>query len=293
MDDNTPETPPEARQETPEGASEETLWELSRLQEGPMTPAPELEVALPEELAAYRAGALDPEGHRRVEKALGADPELRSRLIARAGLSLPAPPRQLRGRVLAAYRRQLGRSDIRLRARRWVPAIALAASLLLAVGLWLARTPSLPASLDYRLSAWGAAELRALPAEASALRARPETLVRLRLEPRGLAEPDISFGLYRRDGEGLRRLDAVRVEAHQGSAELSGLAGNWVGTTPGAYEIFAVAARPGDLPATLALAGENPLAALAGGGRRRAHRVLLTLEADFEVPTGEKNRDVD
>lgn len=264
---------------------EELLWELSRREEGE-APADPLDDAA---LAAWREGRLPEEEARSLETRLAADPAARARLLELAGLAASPPPAGIRARVLAATG---GRPPARRVVRRWAAAAALAAAALVAtVGLRLFVPPRLPEDLRYEVTAHGLAERRAPGAAATRLAAYPQTRVRVVVEPKGVSEAEVEFGLYRAAGGSLERLPAgedVRLTARRGAAELSGAAAALAGgPPPGVYDLYLVVARPGDLPRRVRLdAGDDPLARLARGGRRRVHPLRLELLSPPSLENG-------
>lgn len=252
---------------------EDLLWELSRLAEAPRDPA-----GMPPDdlLRAFREGRLSEAETERVAALLARSPAARSRLRELAGLAAAgAPPAGLRERILAGF----GTREVRPRPRRlsrWLPAVAaLAAGLLIAV--WTLRSPAgLPSRLAYDVTVRGLASERSTgPREepAAGIRAYPDTPVRLEVSPRGAAEAEVDFGLYRVLEGRLERIvpgPALGVESERGAVRFRGLARDLVGSRPGARVLYLVAAREGDLPeGRLLEPEEDPRRVLAGEGGRR------------------------
>jgi len=241
---------------------EELLWELSRLnEEGEAGPS-----VSGEELEAWRAGRLSEADAERVEARLAADPAARTRLAELAEIRPPAPPAAVRDRVLARFAGEAPRR----RVLRWLPAAALAAALLAAIGISLVGPSRLPGGLEYDVTAQGLARERSAD-RPGAFEAYPETRVRIAVEPRGEAEAGVEIGLYREKDDRLERVP-VRVEMDRGAAVLTGTASALVGTAPGPHDLWIVVARPGDLPS----AGD-PRKLLEDQERWRAYPLRLTL----------------
>jgi hypothetical protein len=254
---------------------EDLLWEISRRDEPAEGPPPPDEA-----LQAYREGRLPEEEALRMEALLAASPAARARLAELAGVAAPAPPAAVRSRVLARFPGRPSRSPV----RRWLPAAALAASLVLAIGYSVWNTPSLPAGLSYEVTAAGIARDRSAGKTAEALEAFPGTRVRLVVEPRGEALADVGFGVYRERGRRLERLatsgGGLSLEVRRGAAVLTAPASALVGDRPGTYDLYLVVARPGDLPAGYDVTTETDREALLeDDGRRLAYPVRLTLLA--------------
>ncbi|MCB1056404.1 MAG: hypothetical protein KDD11_12960 [Acidobacteria bacterium] len=237
-------------------------------------------------LDAYRTGSLGDEERRLLTARLSREPGLRRRLTERAGVAA-APPAALRQRVLEAVARPRRRRPTRL----W---LAAAASVLIAAAFALWRLPGpLPPDFEYTVEVRGLSVTRDLdgPRE-TAVEAYPDTVVRLTLRSVASSAPAAAIAVYRLRGS---RLELVDRSLLPGRAEGSTLilaaeARTLFGTTPGVHHLYAVEARGGDLPASLALpAGELPAARLAQGGRRRVHTLsirLLPEAPDVITPPG-------
>lgn len=255
---------------------EDLLWELSRLGEV------DTEEPLDDEaLRAWREGRMSEEEAAALEKRLADSPASRARLRELAGLAGGGLSPELRERVLARFgererqnvvdfQRPEPRKPLRWRSR-WLPAAALAASVLVAVLVF--RTPDpLPPGLAYDLTAQGLALERsgAPGAPSGTVEAYPDTSVRLDVTPQGAAEGDVEVGLYRRRGGRLERLEPgaeISVERARGAFRVQGRAGALVGGEPGLRELFIVVARTGDLPDGLE-PGDGPRHEPAGERRR-------------------------
>jgi len=250
---------------------EELLWELSRRREEGETGPPPSDG----ELESWRAGRLPEADAGRVEALLAADPAARARLAELAEVRPPAPPPAVRGHVLARFAGEAPRRRI----LRWLPAAALAAGLLAAIGISLLGPSRLPAGLAYDVTARGLARERSTDPAAGAFEAYPETRVRIEVEPRGEAEADVELGLYR-EGPGRLEHIPVRVEMDRGAASLTAAASALVGTVPGPHDLWVVASRPGDLPATVRKdPGADSRTLLEDEGRRRVYPLRLMLLA--------------
>jgi len=233
-------------------------------------------------LEAYRAGRLEGDEARRIEALLIESPAARSRLAELAGVGREAPPLGLRRQVLESFGGPAPRSRSR-RARLWLPAAAVAAVLLVAIGVGLRPETGLPADLEYEVTARGLAEARSLgeATPSGAIEATPDTRVRIAAEPRSGATSELEFGLYRLSGEHLEKLGAaegVELEAHRGAALWQARAGDLFGEEPGRYGLWVVISRPGGLPARVELdPGEDAIARLSSSRRRLVYhqRVLL------------------
>ncbi|MEM7585778.1 MAG: hypothetical protein AAF560_20480 [Acidobacteriota bacterium] len=249
---------------------EEILWKLSAVDRD------REDAPLPSDttLIAYREGRLDETESRRVEALLGHSAEARDRLIELAGEPLPGPSPALRERLLPPEpRRASGPSFVRSFSssfsRRWAAPLAMAAGLVLAVGLYLAqpRTPSELPRYDVTVEMLSTVR-SAEPAEPDGpdvvYRAYPDTSVRIVMEPSEHGAADVELGLYVRRDRQLERLSpgaGLSVTTHRGTAVFEAPASRLVGTVPGSYELFAVAASR--LPETLPLAaGESAAASL-------------------------------
>lgn len=253
---------------------DDLLWEISRRDEPAGGPPPPDEV-----LAAYREERLSEEETERIEALLAASPAARARLAELAGVAAPAPPAAVRARVLARFPGRPAKNP----ARRWLPAAALAASLILAIGYSVLNTPSLPTGLAYEVTAGGIARDRSTERPTGIVEAFPDTRVRLAVEPRGDALADVAFGIYLERGDRLERLATggrIALETRRGAAVLTAPASALVGERPGTYGLYLVVARPGDLPDGYDLKpGVDREAILEDGGRRLAYPVRLTLLA--------------
>jgi len=118
------------------------------------------------------------------------------------------------------------------------------------------------------------------PAQATEAYAETRVTIRATVVERAVA--GVEVGLYRSSEGSLERLpvggDLVRTEL-QGVVVFEAPARVLVGSQPGHYEIFVVIAWQGGLPVSMA-PGKDPMATLAGQGRRQVHRLTLRLLAD-------------
>lgn len=298
---------------------EELLWEMSRSDEIEGTAGPDDET-----LRAWREGELDEAEARAVEAALAASPETRERLAARAGVEAEAPPPALRRRTLERF----GPSRDAGGQRWWKPVVALAASLVVALGLLqLFRTGDpepLPGDLAFDVAVSGLADTRGTGTPAAGMEtdaaappvaAHPETRLRFAVMPRGSAVADLDFGLYRLlpaaapsgeevgRGDGNRRLERVAdsdpaggratFRVDRGAATLSApaseLVGPLIGSKSARHTLYVVVARRGDLPPDrLEVAEGEPAALLATDGRRLVYTRPIEL-----LSPGSDARDAD
>lgn len=287
---------------------EELLWEMSRSDDIEGTAGPDDET-----LRAWREGRLGDGEARAVEAALATSPEARERLAALSGVEAQAPPAELRRRTL----RRFGPAEAVGGTRWWKPVVAVAASLVVAVGLLqlfgLGEPAPLPGDLVFDVAVRGLTDTRGAvtPPDptggAEPATAYPETPLRFAVTPRGAAVADLDFAIYRAlpsgEGSGGERLVRVAdsdpesglatIRVDRGAATLtapaSDLTGPSNGSTPGRHTLFVVVARRGDLPPEeLDVAGGEPAALLRDGGRRLVYPRPIEL-----IPHGSGARDAD
>jgi hypothetical protein len=232
---------------------DELLWELPRAESADDVPAPADAL-----LTAYRDGRMDPAEQARLEWDLAASRRGRARLAELAGVRLDAKPRE------SAF-----------------PGRAVAAILLTAASLglvaWLAVRPGTTTLPDFDVRAEGLAAERGAPGGTTAL---AETLVRIAVEPRESAIPDVRFAAYRRDGDELIRLaepSEVVIDVDRGSAVLTAQARRLVGPDPGTRPFFVVVTAKSGLPPRLALDRGDPEAALKRSTSGNVYPVSLTI----------------
>jgi hypothetical protein len=226
-----------------------------------------------ERLLAWREGRLPPEETRELEEILGRSAAGRRRLLDLSdvtGVDRSLPLRRVRKAVLD----QAGRPVRRRVAPRYVAAMAIAATIVLALAGILSRHRALPEGLAYDVSARGLAEVRSVEEAAGEVRAYPDTTVRIFVRPQGDSPAGVSFALFRREGgtDGIlrrvRQPDEARLEIERGSAAFSGIAARVLATrVPGEYSLFAVVTRE-TLPSSIELKpGQAPETALKDSGR--------------------------
>lgn len=223
-----------------------------------------------ERLLAWREGRLSPEETRELEEILGRSAAGRRRLLELSGITdidRSLPLRRVRKAVLD----QVGRPARRRIAPRYAAALAVAATIVLALAGILSRHRALPEGLAYDVSARGLAEARSIEEVQDEVRAYPDTTVRILVRPQGDSPAGVSFALFRREGGILRRVrepDEVHLETERGSAAFSGTAATVLATrVPGAYPLFAVVTRE-TLPSFIKLKpGQAPETALKDSGR--------------------------
>jgi hypothetical protein len=284
---------------------EELLWEMSRsddIEDSGGSDGSDRVGPDDATLRAWREGRLGEDEARAVEAALAASPEARERLAALAGVEAQAPPAELRRRTL----RRFGPAEATGGGRWWRPVVALAASLVVAVGLlqlFGAGEPDpLPGDLAFDVAVRGLTDTRGAVTDTGAepATAYPETPLRFAVTPRGAAVADLDFAIYREapGGERLVRvadsdpesgLTTIRVD--RGAATLtapaSDLTGPLNGSAPGRHTLFVVVARRGDLPPEeLEVGGDEPAALLHDGGRRLVYPRPIEL-----LPPGSGARD--
>jgi hypothetical protein len=257
-------------------------------------------------LRAWREGRLGEDEARAVEAALAASPEARDRLAALAGVEAQAPPAELRRRTL----RRFGPAEAAGGGRWWRPVVALAASLVVAVGLlqlFGAGEPNpLPGDLAFDVAVRGLADTRTdtrgavTDTGAEPATAYPETPLRFAVTPRGAAVADLDFAIYREAPGGERLVRAADSDPESGLATIrvdrgaatltapaSDLTGPLNGSAPGRHTLFVVVARRGDLPPEeLEVGGDEPAALLHDGGRRLVYPRPIEL-----LPPGSGARD--
>ncbi len=260
---------------------EKLLGELSLVEESRQgtTPADEA-------LRAYREGALTEGEARAVETLLAESSAARKRLAELAGVDLPAPAPGVRDAVL----RRLPRAARPQPTRLWRgPALgALAAGLALAFGLWLFMPRNsgdalsmLPTGSAFSVGVTGYRPDRNSTATASESEAQafPDTRVEIKVKPEGAVASWVGFGLYRRDGNRLIRLNA-ELEVARGAAVFTARAAGLVGSQPGDYELYVVVAGDRGLARFFTLEpGADPVAAVSVAGRRLVYPVALTVLA--------------
>lgn len=215
-------------------------------------------------LRAYQEGNLPAEENRRLERRLSHDSEMRSRLIALAGVELDAPPPELRARLLGEKFEQAPQTKVLGGAHRFggvftTRRLAVAATFLFALigSVFLLRQSSLeplPADLQYELSAQGLAEVRSADSP-DRLEALPHTTVSLTASPTGDTMAGLEFGLYVESEGTLLRVgfdEKVTLDVRRGTAEVSGRAADLLaplgGAEPGTYALVFAVGRAGALP---------------------------------------------
>ena len=235
-------------------------------------------------LAEYRDGRLAPGEATELEALLGEHREARERLAALAGVRLSEPSRAIREAVLADFAASAGSggslaprvSRSRRRTAGWRAAVAgfaaVAALAAVAFGTWRlsdrwANRPDSTAVPEVRATIAGLADERAAPTYGAEARALPDTTVRIEASPREAAVAGVELALYRSGGPGLERIaeDFLRrLPAGRGAISIEARAADLVGSVPGRYVLFLVAAPRGELPPTFELArGETPQTALS------------------------------
>ena len=228
----------------------ELLWELPRAEGNDDLPAP-----ADATLKAYRAGTLDAPARAQVEWELAGSRQGRTRLAELAGVRLDARPRRpVRIGYVAA-------------------ALAAAASLVLMI--WIARPPSSPGLPAFDLRVEGLATDRGT---AGSARARAGTSVRVTVEARGDAVPNVRFSAYRLEAGTLTRLAEpadVVVDVDRGNARLTAPAERLVGPGPGTRPFFVVVSTRDDLPGEIRIGASDPATALGGFGN--VYAVHLTI----------------
>ncbi len=271
---------------------EELLWKLSSTDRDDPDATVDFDRPPDETLLAYREGRLEDSEAQRIETQLAHSSAARERLIELAGVTLAQPSAALRARLVPQPRRQW-----------WAASAAAAAVCLLALGLYLGQ-PSEPREVPaFDVSVELLAEVR------SAAPARPgtdpetvpgttrevpgttrevyaDTPVRIVMEPTEDAVAGLEFGLYiRRDKGPERRLEHLApgagfsLETHRGTAVFAAAASRLLGTTPGSYELFVVAANR--LPATVEITpGSEPQTSLAAATGGRIYLREITLLPD-------------
>ncbi len=279
---------------------EELLWELSSTDRDRSDDAP---VPPDETLVAYREGRLEAAQAQRLESLLAHSTEARERLIELAESTLSEPSAALRDRLVPPTVASGGHAATAPRPW-WPAATAVAAACLLAVGLYLSRPAEVVEVPPFEVSFELLAEIRSQGGTTAgtsgsdfadgdfadgdfagsdfAGSAFAETPVRIAVEPAENGVAGLDFGLYLRREETLVRLvpgSGLRFEAHRGAAVFEAPAGRLVGSAPGSYELFVVAAT--QLPVTIELAaGEEAQAVLREMTGGRIYRRSITLLAD-------------
>ncbi|MEO6196097.1 MAG: hypothetical protein ABIS20_24010 [Thermoanaerobaculia bacterium] len=219
-----------------------------------------------ERLRAWREGRLNPVETAELESLLARSAAGRRRLLELAGVDRSLPLRRVRKAVLAGAGRPR-------RMAPWISAAAaVAASIVLTVLTFFPRPHGLPAGLAYDVGAQGLAEVRSAGELPSVVRAYPATPVRILVRPRGDSPAGVSFALFRREGEALRRVrqpEEVRLVSDRGSAAFEGTAARVLATrAPGAHPLYVVAYNLKEPPPRVELApGQDPAAALRDSGR--------------------------
>ena len=252
-----PRRPSSHDERAPAGA-EEVLRALAGQELDGNLPAPD-----DEQLRAYREGRLPERDVRELEALLARSPAGRRRLLELAGIDRSLPLRRVRRAVLAAAGQR--------RTAPWAAAAAVAAGAVLALLTLLPRHPGLPPGLTYEVAARGLADVRSAGEGGSAVRAYPETTVRIAVRPRGEAPAGVSIGLFRREAGALRRVPPreARPISERGSAAFEGAAADLLAArAPGAYSLYVVVSAEKELPSRVKVApGEDPAAALRSSGR--------------------------
>jgi hypothetical protein len=269
---------------------EETPAEVDRLLRALADPEPDDGLPAPadERLHAYREGRLTAEETGELEGLLARSGAGRRRLLELAGIDQSLPLRRVRRAVLD----QAARPRRPRQMTAWVSAAGVAAMIVLALLVLLPRQGALPRGLTYDVSARGLAEVRSTAAVPSEVRAYPATAVRILLQPRGESLAGLSFALFRREGNALRRVrqpEEVLLASDRGSAAFTGAAAKVLATRiPGAYPLYAVVSSQKELPARVALApGEDPARALQAAGRL-VYPLTVTLLRDEPQAEEEK-----
>ncbi len=249
---------------------EEILWTLSATDRD----APDAAVPSDETLLAYRAGQLEDSEAQRVETLLGHNIEARERLIELAMVDLAVPSAALRERLVPSPKRPW-----------WAASAAVAAACLVALGLYLAQpralreVPAFDVSVEMLATVRSSAGTEPGTLPATTHQAFAETPVRIVLEPTEHGVAGVEFGLYIRRDQVLERLvpgAGLQLETHRGSAVFEATAARLLGTTPGAYELFVVAANR--LPSSIDVdPGAEALASLANATGGRIYHQAITL----------------
>jgi hypothetical protein len=258
----------------PNNDHEKLLWQLADIIEDSDQPP-----ATDEVLATYRQGELSKEESRRLERHLACSRSARARLVELARAELDAPPPALREQVL----RRASKARARWRWSRWSIPAAIAAVLLLSVSVLINRSgpTALPENLAYDVVATGLADARDAAAASASVNAYPQTEIRVTITPRDVAVANVEIALYQERGAWLQRAhpgSQVQLQEQRGVAIMTSRAADLVGSTPGTYHLWVVAAVAGDLPDRFQLAaGESARQVLRDGSRRRAYPLEITL----------------
>ncbi|MEM7247446.1 MAG: hypothetical protein AAF533_19075 [Acidobacteriota bacterium] len=214
------------------------------------------------ELTAYRDGRLDDADRSRVEHALGNNIAARDRLVKLAGLE--EPPAELRGRILDGPDEA---TRFRPTAPSWLlPGLGLAAA---AAVILVVMNPfrddagrELPPGLVFDVRVEAAAAVRSTDAPPTSTPVLPSTSVSIYVEPPDRGTPGLEFGLYRVDGDRLRRVtesDGLQVEQAEGAAKLVVPARAIGGDIAGSHPFVVAIAREGVLPDERIVADANRL----------------------------------
>ncbi len=268
--------------ETP---SERLLRRLATVETDRETPEVAVDGPLSDQtLEAYRRGDVTHEDRAAIEARLVASPADRVRWLAQAGEPPLAPSPRVREAVLAAVEGPRPRTAWRV--------VAIAASLVLALGYCFLPARDLPRDLTFQVRASGLVADRggAVAEVVDIVEAYAETPLVVEVTPRGPARDGLAFALYRPEGDGWTRLseaDGLRVDTERGAATLRLERAGAVAGSPGEHTVLVVVAREDDLPSTVVAASTaEARVALDAGGRRRvsALRVELSLPG---TPTGD------
>lgn len=270
----------------------ELLWELGR--KAPDDGSADLS---DDQLAAYREGRLATDDAASCEGHLVRSPEARARLAELAATPSATPPPYVRDAVLASFEASFRRpaapalgsahGPLRGSLLKTAAIAALGLGMLLLVRLSLVPPEPLPADLAYDVEAEGLATVRQAVPGGREIEAYPETRVRITASPRPAAVKEIEFAVYRQSAGRLDRLElgsGLVLETIRGAAVLTGEARDLLLPDTGATRLFLVAARPGDLPATVELASSGAVEALEQAGRRRAYPVVIHLRPQPTAP---------
>src|SRR5262249_36963661 len=107
-----------------------------------------------------------------------------------------------------------------------------------------------------------------------------ETRVSISVAPAERAVEGVEFGLYRRAGDRLERLDGPGIHqvTGRGAASFAATGAALGGRSPGEHALFLVVAPRGALPPGRDLAaGEDPARALAAAGPNRVYPLRIRL----------------
>ena len=236
-----------------------------------------------ERLRAYREGALSDEEVHELETLLAENADARERLAALSGVTLPKPSPRVREAVLRQTDGLRKPQSSGLRIKPWIG--ALAASLMLALGLWFfhqtSQVPLFSKDMAWDVSVAGYRSERGVEVGGWKVSAWPENEVTIHLTPRGSVTDWTSFALYRQSGQRLERLPAgsdLSVETARGSAAFSARAETLVGSEPGTRSLYVIVAHESNLPQFLPFSPDaNPQSALAKAGQRLIYPIQITV----------------